>query len=59
MQQCGKCAHLEVCKYTDAGDGRCQQPRHYLDKSMIAIVSISAKTRKAMERIANIAHGGR
>lgn len=37
MYKCGDCAHLEVCKYTDAGDGRCQRPQFFRDKRLIYI----------------------
>lgn len=34
MLLCGNCDHLMVCKFTDAGDGRCQQPQFFRDKHM-------------------------
>jgi hypothetical protein len=48
-----------VCKYTDAGDGRCQKPQYFRDKyQQTAVVNISPKTRKALERMGSVAHGG-
>lgn len=32
MHLCKDCDHLMVCKYTDAGDGRCQKPQYFRDK---------------------------
>lgn len=59
MYKCGDCAHLEVCKYTDAGDGRCRRPQYFRDRrQMPAVVNISPNTRKAMERIERNTHGG-
>lgn len=59
MHMCKDCAHLKVCKYTDAGDGRCQKPKHFLDKHQLPVTTnISSNTRKALERVGRIAHGG-
>lgn len=58
MHECKDCDHLMVCKYTDAGDGRCQKPEHFRDKHLLpAVVNISSKTRKALERMGSTAHG--
>ena len=59
MHECKDCDHLMVCKFTDAGDGRCQKPQHFRDKHQLpAVVSISPKTRKALENMGRAAHGG-
>lgn len=59
MHMCKDCDHLMVCKYTDAGDGRCQKPQYFRDKHQLpAVVSISPKTRKALESMGRVAHGG-
>lgn len=59
MQLCKDCDHLMVCKYTDAGDGRCQKPQHFRDKHQLpAVVSISPKTRRALENMGQAVHGG-
>ena len=56
---CGNCDHLAVCKYTDAGDGRCQKPQYFRDKRETAVVlNVSPNTMKAMERLGSNAHGG-
>lgn len=34
---CGNCDHLMVCKYTDAGDGRCQKPQYFRDKQAVGV----------------------
>ena len=59
MYLCKDCDHLMVCKYTDAGDGRCQKPQYFRDKQAVAaVINISPDTRKAMERMGSKAHGG-
>lgn len=59
MHECKDCDHLMVCKYTDAGDGRCQTPQHFRDKHQLqAVVNISPKTRAALENMGRVAHGG-
>ena len=59
MNMCKDCDHLMVCKYTDAGDGRCQTPQHFRDKHQLqTVVNISPKARAALENIGRIAHGG-
>lgn len=59
MYECKDCAHLNVCKYTDAGDGRCRRPKHFLDKFLLPVEArISSNARKALVRIGRIAHGG-
>lgn len=47
MHECKDCDHLMVCKYTDAGDGKCQKPKYFRDKHQLqAVVNISPNTRK-------------
>ena len=59
MQLCKDCDHLMVCKYTDAGDGRCQKPQHFRDKHQLpAVINISPKARAALENMGRVAHGG-
>ena len=59
MRECKDCDHLMVCKYTDAGDGRRRKPEYFRDKHLLpAVVNISPKTRKALERMGSAAHGG-
>lgn len=59
MYLCKDCDHLMVCKFTDAGDGRCQKPQYFRDKQAVAaVINISPDTRKAMERMGSKAHGG-
>lgn len=59
MRYCGDCTHLDVCKYSDAGDGRCQRPQHFQDKRSIpAEVKVSKNTMKALARMGKRAHGG-
>ena len=59
MYECKDCDHLAVCKYTDAGDGRCQRPQHFRDKHRLPeMVGISPKCRKALEKMGRAVHGG-
>ena len=59
MRLCANCDHLMVCKFTNAGNGRCQKPQYFRDKQTVApMVNISPNTKRAMERIERIAHGG-
>ena len=59
MHECKDCDHLMVCKYTDAGDGRCRKPQYFRDKHQLpAVVSISLKTQKALENMGRAVHGG-
>ena len=60
MHLCKDCAHLMVCKYTDAGDGRCLKPQHFRDKHQLpGATNISPKTRQALELLGSTAHGGK
>lgn len=57
MHMCKDCDHLNVCKYTDAGDGRCQKPQHFRAKHQLpTVVSISSGTRKALEKMGRAVH---
>lgn len=59
MYLCKDCDHLDVCKYTDKGDGRCQCPKHFLDKHQLrAMVNVSPNTMKALENMGRAIHGG-
>ena len=59
MYECKDCQHLAVCKFTDAGDGRCQKPQHFINKHQLqAVVGISPNTKRALEQIGRTAHGG-
>lgn len=52
MHMCKDCDHLMVCKFTDAGDGRCQKPKYFRDKHQLTeLVSISSKPRRVSEDI--------
>lgn len=57
--ECKDCDHLMVCKYTDAGDGRCRHPQYFRNKHALpVVVGVSSKTLKALENIGKAAHGG-
>lgn len=57
MLLCKDCNHLDVCKFTDAGDGRCQKPEHFSDKRKTAeIMRISPQTMKALNYMGRCVH---
>lgn len=59
MYECKDCDHLLVCKYTDTGDGRCQQPKYFRDKHQLPeMVSISPAAKKALQKMGKAVHGG-
>ena len=59
MYECKDCAHLNVCKYTDASDGRCPRPKQFLDKHQLMMEPrITPNARKALERMGRTTHGG-
>lgn len=59
MRYCKDCGHICVCKYTDAGDGRCQKPQHFMEKNPTpAVVKVSPKTMDALRRMGETVHRG-